>query len=205
MKPIICNSESVKAILDGRKTQDRRVIKPQPKEYQASVSEHIRYIRWKDKIDANPTSFPVYLKRYCPYGIPGDKLWVRETWNAKSIDGIWWRDFKGDLADKVVFNWNLYYKASNDECEKWLSPIYMPKDFSRITLEIKDVRVERVQDIKPIDIIAEGIYEPHYNYTKIESIAASLRWEQVWNSINAKKGFGWNIDPWLWVLEFEKL
>lgn len=193
-KPILFNGEMVKAILDGRKTQTRRVIKVQPPgdDYvfstildttgdQKKVGKHNWY---------NDNSKPDSKYFSNPYGLPGDKLWVRETWRETTDQpGVMYR---ADGWEDCIAQYNL----------KWRPSIHMPRWASRITLEITGVRVDRVQDIKPIDCVAEGIYEPKYNYKRYEGMMATIAFEKVWNSINAKRGFGWDTNPWVWVIEF---
>ncbi len=198
MKPITCTTESVRGILDGRKTHTRRVIKPQPD------TEWLEYI-----IKRNETNRPYGengimvmvdgKEKKCPYGVPGDKLWVKETWNAKSIDGTWWKDMVGTCSEKMAFNWNMYYKATSQTCKKWRSSRFMPKAFSRITLEIKDIRVERVQDIGMKSAVAEGVS------TMKGNPEPRILFQDLWNEINEKRGYGWETNPYVWVVEFEKI
>ena len=147
-RPISFNAEMVRAILDGRKTQTRRVIKPQPEkrdnlnwtdtgEGSFCVGDHERAAKCKDD----------YVIK-CPYGIPGDRLIFRDE-----------------------------------------------EDFLEINLEVVSVRVERVQDITPEDCRMEGI-EAQGNYY-------IAKFANLWDSINEKKGFGWNMNPWVWVVEFK--
>ncbi len=228
IKPIIFNTEMVRAILDGRKTHTRRVIKPQPD------TEWLEYI-----IKRNETNRPYGengimvmvdgKEKKCPYGVPGDKLWVKETWNASSLDGTWWEDMVGTCSEKMAFNWNMYYKATSQTCKKWRPSRFMPKAFSRITLEVKDVRVERVQDISDEDILAEGTPIPvspngeilfqlatkpfplsHYvenpkpkTWTETDYLRAY--WGHLWDSINLKRGYGYDVNPWVFVVVFEKI
>jgi len=190
MKPIICNSESVIAILDGRKTQTRRVIKPQPvlyrdrewtyskrgfhSHYSAMLANDPSFVGWL--VDMKPPKD--LINKCCPYGIPGDKLWVRETfWQlGEERHGIWYWTVEDDVFIK--------YLADNPEKppSRWMDykykkrpSIHMPKWASRIILEINEVRVERVQDISMEDIVAEGLIE-----TEFVSFAG------LWDSINAK-------------------
>ena len=182
-KPIIFNSEMVRAMLDGRKTQTRRVIKP----------KHICMPAWK-WLDV------------CPYGKPGDRLWVRETWYCpKQYGGTYQRE-------------KLIYKADSTPNKRgWKPSIHMPRWASRITLLVKDVRVERVQDISPSDCECEGIvgtthaspvnglpYE-NYRYGEHEGGDPKEAFAMLWDSIDKKRGFGWSENPWVWVVEFERV
>lgn len=174
-RPIIFSGEMVRAILDGRKTQTRRVVKG------ADV--------W---VDEGQTPIK------CPYGKPGDLLWVRETF--KEFDD-------GDMYYKADYNYTPIH-ADDEEPIKWTPSIYMPRSASRITLRVKDVRVERVQEITGRDACKEGI-----QFRGINSgppIKGNLYKENIqhfralWDSINAKRGYGWDKKPWVWVVEFER-
>jgi len=184
--PILFNGEMVRAILDGRKTMTRRVMK-------CAI--------WKDIEIPNPAAPYHYGKvstaRPCPYGQPGDRLWVRETWCPQiNIFGI-------GLEDRVPF-----YRAADGKelptCHKWRASFHMPRWASRITLEIVSVRVEQVQEINDTDAKAEGVqavigkkihgWTPH-----------CLEFSLLWDSINAKRGYGWGANPWVWVIEFKRM
>lgn len=170
-RPILFNGEMVRAVLDGRKTQTRRLI--------------------KQRLPGAPRSFPAYAIEDgphegkwgfswedgdlpCPYGAPGDRLWVRETWGLDE-PGIL-KKCNGKLSlymddDKLDRHFKLLYKATQsmdpDYPMHWRPSIHMPRWASRITLEVVSVRVERVQDI------------------------------------NAKRGYGWESNPWVWAVEFK--
>ena len=189
MKPIIFNTEMVKAILEGRKTQTRRVIKPQPKEYLSGIKiPCVEWIwrqiplRWRKR---NKTPQEALL--CCPHGRAGDRLWVRETWCH----------FPDNAPDGL--GENIYYRADQRNEKlikdtmknnniKWKPSIFMPRTASRITLEITNIRVERVQDITNLDTQREGQLG---------------KFRTVWNSINKKRGYKWDINPWVWVIKFE--
>lgn len=172
-RPIILSAEMVRAILAGRKTQTRRVI---TERYQQCLS---------------PEDEPEAFLEFCPYGQPGDRLWVRETWGwfSKQFE---WGDCRG-----------VSYKADNAFAPKYQTfrpSIHMPRWASRITLEIVSVRVERVQDISEEDAKAEGVIplEPRTGLYRCE-------FERVWDSINAKRGCGWNSNPWVWAIMFKRV
>ena len=150
------------------------------------------------------------FKRFrCPYGVPGDRLWVRETHhidyypagtlNAHGNPGV------------------IHYRADTDIISQswdgqWRPSIYMPRWASRITLEVVSVRVERVQDITPSDCIAEGVEvianewgTPWYKGPQGEWKSSREAFSAFWNSINAKRGFPWSSNPWVWVVEFRQV
>jgi len=189
-RPILFSGEMVRAILDRRKTQTRRVIKPQPN----CVHDNHRWVWLKEKwVD-------------CPYGQPGDRLWVRETWKSKYIGDC--SDGKTTFAityksDNSEEHFNLsedqYWKYRNilDKPDVWHPSIFMPRWASRILREIVNIRVERIQDISEADIIAEGC--PN------EYLLGRSWYKPLWESINAKRGFGWDTNPWVWVIEFKRI
>lgn len=170
-RPILFSGEMVRAILDGRKTQTRRVIKPQGEPY---TIEDVDVLK-------------------CPYGIPGDRLWVRETF----------ADLRGmGFGHKWAYRADTPEGSESDRIRigygvRWKPSIHMPRWASRITLEITDIRVERVQDITYIDAKAEGV-EYEKGYTDPREAFATL-----WNSINAKRDYGWAMNPWVWIIEFK--
>lgn len=170
-RPIIFSDEMVSAILEGRKSQTRRVA----------------------KLNGDR----------CHFGQVGDWLWVKETW-AESVPDAQWGDMNGGGEPTPI------YRADNRwDGVTWRSPIFMPRYESRITLEIVSVRVERVQDISEADAIAEGIDEWEEMFRcgtdsdPCWTRDARLAYAWLWDSINAKRGFGWDTNPWVWVVEFK--
>lgn len=189
MKPILFNTEMVRGVLDGRKTVTRRVVKPQPTGDGSKPEElKTRPGCWNAWGDDN-----VYRQPYAP----GDILWVRETWAA-------WSPTYG-VAPK------LYYKADGDAPAgiKWHPSIYMPKEAARIFLRVTDVRVERLQDITPEQIDAEGCKEWAYSATTGELLQSSPSWFSIdWNATIKPANlplYGWEANPWVWVIEFERI
>lgn len=189
MTPILFNTEMVKAILDGRKTQTRRVVKDLPDDFPNGVGCDV-VTRKVGDFWCIPTSAG-YKKS--PYGGIGDTLWVRETFLIKPDGKPFYR------ADDIAANgWNNY-----GETITWKPSIFMPRWASRITLKVTAVRVERVQDISNDDAHAEGISKDRPNgWISCSSYRDLFR--QLWNSINAKRGYSWESNPWVWVVEFEK-
>lgn len=188
-RPILFNGEMVKAILDGRKTQTRRVIKPQPDHFGKEDGEdswHWNGWRWQDK-PGIPLKGP---DEDCPHGQPGERLWVRETWaQHPEVPGEWM--YRADRGGD--------YQGAAQGLFKWSLSIHMPRCVSRITLEIESVCVERVQEITPDDCRAEGM--PADN----NDIGARYCFGQLWNSINEKRGHGWEVNPWVWVITFRRV
>jgi len=198
-QPIIFNDAMIRAVLDERKTQTRRVITPQPSTDQGDP------IYTKPRgIDGLWHWFYADSSIYkCPYGVPGDRLWVREAWQHEDQDCD---NPKCGNPD------HIYYRAT--ECaicrssrrKAWWRPsIHMPRWASRITLQIVDVRAERLQEITGEDAITEG-WDRVDLFPGINSEDKAKVWfHSFWDSINAKRGYGWDTDPWVWVIEFRKL
>lgn len=188
----------VRAILEGRKTQTRRVITvPWSKgkrvlPYEPYYEEGGGTLLHMDQYgDYHPMS------KYCPYGQPGDRLWVRETWGFNARLGVstpkeaWFAypDERAYRADEPKGNW------------VWRPSIHMPRWASRITLEVVRVGVERVQEITDDDAIEEGVDRTN---TSIPTYATQ-RFRKLWDSINAGRGYGWDTNPWVFVIEFRKV
>jgi hypothetical protein len=141
---------------------------------------------------------------HCPYGQPGDRLWVRETWMASGFDA------------SVMENQYITYKADDFErhitrpCSTlwaqkvWRPSIFMPRWASRIFLEVTAIRIERVQDITGEDIEREGIDFP--DGLSVERVGERFRpFMDLWDSINLVHGYGWDADPWVWAIEFKRV
>lgn len=189
-KPILFRGEMVRAILEGRKTQTRRVVRVQPPSFPHDEPVKAAFC----ELDGKWKLLPGCSRRFkdslfvfgkCPYGVPGDELWVRETW------GI-------DECDRTIYRAST---SSSDEHDlkhiihafRWRSSIFMPRRASRIKLRITDVRVERLQDISEEDAMAEGVLVvPDSTY--------KLGFKRIWQSIHAN----WDIPQWVWVVEFER-
>lgn len=182
----------VRAILDGRKTQTRRIIKPQ-REWGGEPMALWKCESCTDQWVWNAPDYPDSKEDHihCPYGIPGDRLWVRETWSPYGQNACWYRaDFSGPLNQPGAKGGGEYFNG-------WKPSIHMPRWASRITLNIIDVRVERVQEISEQDAVAESA-DP-------VGIAPNFReaFRQLWDSIHGKGA--WDRNDWCWVLEFRKL
>jgi hypothetical protein len=174
--PILFAGSLVRAILSGQKTQTRRLIAPSP--------------------DGRPTFFEPHRDwfvdggrwcRRCPYGVPGDRLWVRETW-AENDPPSGWIYRADDPHD--------HYKRSG--LVTWRPSIHMPRKASRLKLEVTDVRVQRLNSLTDEEALAEGI--THESGTRPAVTFATL-----WDSLYAKRGFSWQSDPWVWALAFRRV
>jgi len=203
--PILFSPDMVKAILDSRKTQTRRVVKIRPGDC-FNTRRIIPGVVCDD--DGEYYGFCSEEHNYkCPYGKPGDHLWVRETWwKCPYITPKMWRD-GADTWPSIVYDADCT-DADREQWKEWgwikKPSIFLPKNESRITLEIVNVRVERVGNISAMDCIAEGIKRSTYNLVVQRVYDETLRFKLLWDSINKKRGFGWDKNPWVWVIEFKK-
>lgn len=194
MKPILFSTERVNAILDGRKTQTRRVIKPQP-------SSGIRKSVFV-KSGLEDGHGREIKSRYQP----GDILWVRETW-AEVSSGI--IEYKATYKEPYTGSAEIDHIGNKI---KWRPSIFMPREAARIFLKVTNVRVERVQDITEEDAKAEGcitfmekIGDGKSKDVLEFDLTARDAFVELWNNINAKRGYSWDTNPWVWVYEFERI
>lgn len=219
-RPILFNGAMVRAILDGTKTQTRRVVKGAPANPEAYVLG-IYQGTWGIHADVERDD-GVWRGR-CPYGQPGDRLWVRETWYCDDYrvqSGPYLQPHDFDVAEERATGGMVYaadgltpYEA---EQPVWRPSIHMPRWACRLVLEITDVRVQRLQAINYEDAIAEGIPDPatcaafpHHMTETPEQFARRKAYPQrsfaeLWDSINGKSPTSWCANPWVWVVEFRK-
>lgn len=211
--PILFSTPMVQALLEGRKTQTRRILKNIPR-----ISDNVE--RTGQLLSKSQT----LREAFCPYGEPDDRLWVREKF---VISGLMWQA-KPSLAIKYCSQSAVKYAASdNDWQHAWRPSIHMPKEAARIWLQVEEVRVERLHDISEEDILAEGVRIPvngpnnvlfelgkdnsafsflpeikeGEKYTQHQILFAF--WAELWCKINGRKS--WDANPWLWVIKFKKL
>ena len=190
IKPILFNTEMVRAILDGRKNCTRRIVKPQQligmlpdKCKNGAPEEFLKEKKLMFKPYCDMTDAELINTAYkAPYQ-PGDILYVRETWKKAPNGYYYYEDWqKNDIADIT----------------KWKPSIHMPKEAARIWLKVTDVRVERLQDMTDDDAEAEGCFD----YT-----STALGFPDVWDSTIKNSDldrYGWNTNPWVWVIKFEQ-
>lgn len=231
IKPILFNTEMVRAILDGRKTCTRRVIKPQPQSglcYTYAGSHKDCIGKWTypnrgaHKLWGEGYKLPENIKdeelskRWNPPYHTDDILYVRETWSEGYEDGTYIYKADDKLADLPTFKESskLIYHPS----------IHMPKEAARIWLKATDVRAERLQEMKPVDVIKEGAYPDCWDCLNTYGESGSqccygaeeqcsqcdevmMEWEKLWNSTIKKSDldrYSWDANPWVWVIEFER-
>ncbi len=182
---IIFSTDMVRAILDDRKTQTRRVIKP------TKQTEWLLCSDWDDSYIKDPGNF---LLEHCPYGQVGDKLYCRETW---AVDKLW-DDTKPSVINSYASVW-FRTEYRGDWVGKTRPSIFMPKWAAHIWLEITEVRVEKLVWISEGDAMREGVCTDPKQWDACFT-DAFLR---LWDSLNAKRGYGWETNCWVWVLSFK--
>ena len=209
---ILMTPENIQATIEGRKSMTRRVIKPQPPDDCGHIRVelfHPTKVNRKGEEYPGDEIFGAYSDDgewgcKCPYTV-GDRLWVRETWDytGQGLDCV----YKADAKPTDIFPW-----------EKYRPSIFMPRWASRITLEIVEIKVEKLQDISEADAIAEGLESltrpngktlysapqcgdrpPYWE----SSASEAFMW--LWDSINAKRGYSWESNTWCWCLSFKRL
>lgn len=256
-KPILFSAEMVRAILDGRKSQTRRIIKPQPSPVHHTADRDSFPFRATIEYDDHGLGNVAIgytmgeIEAWALKYHPGDRLWVKETWAQKptQFDFEKWVVYHADNEarrvgmgeDETAWNWKkLGYEPRTwaHSVKLWKPSIFMPRWASRITLEILSVRVERVHEITEEDAKAEGIYfsdygrqcfhegqgdisscpapskyhpqlpgwmwKPTTSHTQCLPLARAA-FVNLWDSLNAKRGFGWEGRPWVWVLTFRRI
>jgi len=191
-RPILFSAPMVRALLDGSKTQTRRVVKPQPAPWGQHGGWQLPGFCASDDKGFRHGA-PIFK---CPYGKPGDRLWVREAFAR--IDG--------QTRPWIETDYRATYKHGDRLGDtlgikkRWTPSIHMPRHASRITLEITSVRVERLQDISESDAMAEGVKNSlHLSGGRF----ARENFEHLWWSINGEGS--WEANPWVWVVEFKKV
>jgi len=228
-RPILFSGPMVQAILSGAKTQTRRVVKPQPECDSSGM--------WRGAKHGGFFAESVFPRCFtemhdCPFGKPGDRLWVRETWRmGESGDWEWEEgthaiDYRADSRtlfqpfgdryphgdpDADPSEWLPRCHEHHEDQKRWRPSIHMPRWASRIDLLVKDVRVERLQDISEEDAIAEGAEERPAHGLMCDPKRGRLdHWQfrqgfrELWDSINTAK-HPWSSNPYVWVVEFERV
>lgn len=181
MKQILFNTDMVRAILEGRKTATRRVVKPQPTSWVENMFKTPGTNIWRT------CGSSCWFEYKAPF-VPGDILWVRETW--------------------AEMPYGFVYRADGEEPEewdvddRWRPSIHMPREAARIFLRVTGVRVERLQEISGEDIRAEGVLGTHF---KAPTRGAFVDvWDRTVKPADLP-AYGWDANPWVWVIEFERI
>lgn len=221
-RPILFSGAMVRSILNGSKSQTRRVVKPQPAPDQQprTVIGSSGFVYVMDNAPLLPYPEVRRVRWDCPYGQPGDRLWVRETWQGPLL-----QEFEIDADPYWHYASHLHQYQNPEHCEYaadggpkpeytdaddvmrqgWRPSIHMPRWASRITLEVTGVRVERLQDISEADAQAEGwTRRPEVSTDpQVHKEAARDWFMDLWESINGPGS--WGVNPWVWVVEFRSV
>jgi len=262
--PMIMGAESVRGILEGRKTMTRRVVTPQPPgDFDIGMYHPIGVDRHGEEYP-KPERFGIWGDGWdipCPYGQVGDRIWCKETWgivthtfddNEKVVDWVPDRPARkiremrygnGYYDGHIIYRadgdaeWNAGDDPSIETKTCWESPLYMPRLASRLTLEITGIRVERLQNITEDEALSEGVisdkdyndragesnlfpcprcegyrlqeaFGHDYGISEVDCTLCDTinkRFRIIWDSLNAKRGYPWTVNPWVWVIEFRRV
>jgi hypothetical protein len=215
-KPILFSTPMVNAILMGNKSMTRRIVKSKTGVFDISMNTDGSN-KWPRNLDEDERWISDMT---CPYGYVGDILWVRETWCLKTPYGPEEYYF-GYKAFDSCLNIKASSKYDYESPDIWKPSIHMPKEACRLFLKITNIRVERLQDISEEDAIREGIlrfgpnhwliYDKTWDISKVAiengadpiTNSALKSFQSLWTSINGMES--WNLNPWVWVIEFEKV
>lgn len=189
-KPILFSGEMVRAILAGRKTQTRRTVKKQP------ITGDVKPTKdngiWSSQTDRSVVSYFA-----CPYGQPGDRLWIKETFRLSESNDCACYEPCGCKVGVPIYRATANMEREEKTDPPWKPSIFMPRKYSRITLEIEAVRADRLQSITDADAIAEGCC----GVSSTQFGVPNFRY--VWESINGHES--WKANPWVWVVTFKEV
>ncbi len=230
-RPILFSSSMARAILDGKKTQTRRIIKPSLGSSILGNTPGRPKIDWQQAVDIrpflndggrSPRWWTAHACRYssppagiishflCPYGNPGDRLWVRETWANRAVTV----DTHGFTGAQIVYRADEPKGAEvNGDPLRWHPSIHMRREDSRLTLEITGIRVERLNEISEDDAQAEGVEpvwmvagehpEPSGQWTEDHAANYGEAYARLWDKINGPGA--WEQNPWVWCISFRRV
>lgn len=208
-KPIIFSTQMVQAIMSGKKTQTRRIVKGHA-------------LTWLDNDEFTPEYVAMPENTLCPYGYRGDHLWVRESFfelvdphTSKCFDPpqYMYRASYNPETDGEVFvddgDGGMTINKDGTTRSPWKPPIHMPRAAARLMLEVLSVRIERLNEISDDDAIAEGVMHGEQPAKNIGGLVATMvvdarsEFASIWYNIHGEDS--WNENPWVWVIEFKKL
>ncbi|EDS7120635.1 hypothetical protein S715_002796 [Salmonella enterica subsp. enterica] len=212
---MIFNAEMVRAILEGRKTQTRRPVKPQPELTQNSGFSWNGVVYGAGSNDRETNRNFAHAK--CPFGKPGDRIWVRETFRVHSratdVATLVYRASVRNSWTEQTHRVPVAVCNKQVTPDKWTPSIHMPRWASRILLEITAVRVERLHSISERDALREGLFQlpasgryclqPGMQYFGMASHSAKEVYSWLWASIYGEES--WAANPWVWVIEFKRV
>lgn len=209
-RPILFSGPMVRAIMAWTKTQTRRVVKPGPPPGYDMLPHRTGMLVHEQGWRYGGVDYKRDHVERCPYGVPGDRLWVREAWAPRDAVALE-EAADGDLS-------NIFYRADDpsdyDTDGPWHPSIFMPRALSRLSLEVTAVRVERLHEISEADAKAEGADGYVHGEGPVSRGALNVEpgyWHPSfyrdgfaygWDTINAKRGYGWESNPWVWVIGF---
>ncbi|EOL8946341.1 hypothetical protein ACM91X_003541 [Cronobacter dublinensis] len=228
-RPLIFNAEMVRAILDGRKTQTRRIMKPQPEDCPRGghwwpSDKHRTMLHVEEALQNSEVIWAGIVGDACPFGDVGDRLWVRETWSDVNSEGCPAVAYRADSDTRLLAEIETFrdedgvLNTADPRLDKywfaawsgdlfsgtegsWRPSIHMPRWASRITLEITGVRVERLASISSDDARAEGY--PAARAADGGNIDPWLWFRDLWDGIYPEQSF--KANPWVWVVEFKRV
>lgn len=214
-KPIIFSASMVRAILEERKTMTRRVIKPQPGNdalwCYANGKIILHDIEDWETGQACGYGFESQTRTWkCPYGEPGDTLWVKETFFVEmpgdymfEAEGLMLSEYPEYFKTQALLHYKATTKLQNPGAWKWRPSLFMPRWASRINLVVETINVQRLQDISEEDAYREG-FSKDYCGGGCTGNSAKTNFGNYWDTINTKKpGCSWNDNPWVWAVEFD--
>ncbi|WP_034949781.1 hypothetical protein [Erwinia oleae] len=216
-RPILFSDQRVRALLSGQQTQTRRIMKSQlmgPGQDNHEGCYGIDVIN--NHLQGNRVMGMENLSYHCPYGQPGDRLWVRETWRGPIIDANEVSDYERSPTRFKNPRYCQYRadtshfvdRADQEDQSGWQAGIHMPRWASRIDLEIARIRVEKIQDISEDDVMAEGVQtDSHFlnNFFTMhnEPVSAKDAYRKQWALQYG--GTSWEVNPWVWVIDFTRI
>ena len=211
-RPILFSAPMVRALLAGQKTQTRRTIKAQPSA-PLKAGDHtmlgglsmVGDVTWPLRSGAaivsnKPGPHPRWVEEHVKYAV-GDRLWVKETWVASGT-GVW---TIADARTRIAPDQRILYRADGED-GSWWSSLFMPREFSRLTLLVTDVRVERLNDISEADAIAEGCDQYASSTHLVEAFDPDRKgsyregFRELWGAINGVES--WHANPWVVAVTF---
>lgn len=198
---MIFNGEMVRAILDGRKTQTRRIMKPQPEPcprgghwWPSNVFKTMLHV--EDEMQNGKGGWGGLVGNACPFGDVGDRIWVRETWAEAGASAPDLKLYRANYPEHVP---SIYENVPPAEEIRWTPSIHMPRWASRILLEITNVRVERLKSISDGDAMREGCSTADMKSGDCVADVFARLWASIYGSDS------WNANPWVWVIEFKRV
>ncbi|EPV8641717.1 TPA: hypothetical protein MI840_09930 [Klebsiella pneumoniae] len=202
---MIFNGEMVRAILDGRKTQTRRIMKPQPEPcprgghwWPSNVFKTMLHV--EDEMQNGKGGWGGLVGDACPFGDVGDRIWVRETWAEAGASAPDLKLYRANYPEHVP---SIYENVPPAEEIRWTPSIHMPRWASRILLEITGVRVERLNSISDADAKAEGCCYGRGGGIPDFAVNPADHFPTLWASIYGEES--WKATPWVWVIEFKRV